>query len=142
MRIVDDYEYFSFFSQILFIPSGKEFWEASKEILEKIRKIESRIAENKQASLQGYIHGYSEEETQRLYDQANSIAEILHGDTIWPKGSHILEAGCGVGAQTQIIAPKNPGCRFTGVDISEKSLAAARTQLAKPLKVNLFLFSA
>ena len=48
-----------------------------------------------------YVHGYSEREAQRLNDQANTIAELLHYDSVWPAGSMILEAGCGVGAQTQ-----------------------------------------
>jgi SAM-dependent methyltransferase len=37
-----------------------------------------------------------------------------------------LEAGCGTGAQTRIIAKNNPECRFVSVDISEESLADAR----------------
>ncbi len=48
-----------------------------------------------------YVHGYSPEEAKRLNNQANSVAEILHGDSLWHEGSLILEAGCGVGAQTK-----------------------------------------
>ncbi|MEL6945966.1 MAG: methyltransferase domain-containing protein, partial [Bacteroidota bacterium] len=73
-----------------------------------------------------YIHGYSENETQRLYDQANSIATFLHWDSKWKSGSTILEAGCGVGAQTKIIAAQNADCNFISVDISKKSLAIAQ----------------
>lgn len=128
--------------KLLLTPSGKEFWETAKEILEKINQLESRIAENKQVSMQGYIHGYSEVETQRLYDQANAISAFLHGDSHWPEGSLILEVGCGVGAQTQIIAPQNPSCHFTGVDISEKSLNAAKNLLAKKGIENIELLKA
>jgi len=40
-------------------------------------------------------------------------------------GSTVLEAGCGIGAQTVIVAPKNPGARFVSIDISEHSLRRA-----------------
>jgi len=53
-----------------------------------------------------YVHGYSQREALRLSDQARTMAEILHYDTRYPSQSSILEAGCGVGAQTVILAKK------------------------------------
>lgn len=38
----------------------------------------------------------------------------------------MIEAGCGVGAQTTTLARSSPGALFTSVDISEDSLAEAR----------------
>ena len=73
-----------------------------------------------------YVHGYSEYEANRLNDQADSLAELLHYDSIWNKGSIILEAGCGIGAQTKIIAPKNRNSKFVSIDISSESLNQAR----------------
>lgn len=73
-----------------------------------------------------YVHGYSEEESCRLADQANTLADILHLDSCYPPGSTILEAGCGIGAQTIILAGKNPASRFVSIDISGDSLARAR----------------
>jgi len=73
-----------------------------------------------------YVHGYSERERQRLHDQSQTLAELLHHDTIYPAGSHVLEAGCGVGAQTFILAKNNPQTRFTSIDASPASIAAAR----------------
>lgn len=73
-----------------------------------------------------YVHGYTEKEATRLYDQAVALVEILHHDSIWKAGSRILEAGCGVGAQTKIIAGKNPNSQFVSIDISAESLAEAR----------------
>jgi len=78
-----------------------------------------------------YVHGYSEREAQRLNDQANTIADLLHYDSVWPAGSMILEAGCGVGAQTQIIAPKNAQSQFVSIDISHESIAEAKEKIAK-----------
>jgi ubiquinone/menaquinone biosynthesis C-methylase UbiE len=72
-----------------------------------------------------YVHGYNERESVRLEDQANCLSDLLHEDSIFPKGSTILEAGCGVGAQTRIIAPKNPESKFISIDISDESLHQA-----------------
>ncbi|MCE5335187.1 MAG: methyltransferase domain-containing protein [Desulfobacteraceae bacterium] len=77
---------------------------------------------------QAYVHGYDPKESIRLQDQASTLMELLHGDTTFPPGSTVLEAGCGVGAQTVILARKSPGALITAVDISPSSLAdAART---------------
>ncbi len=73
-----------------------------------------------------YVHGYSEYEANRLNDQADSLAELLHYDSIWEEGSNILEVGCGIGAQTKIIAPKNRNSKFVSIDISSESLNQAR----------------
>lgn len=79
----------------------------------------------------GYVHGYSAEERSRLGDQARTLTELLHGDTTYPEGSRVLEAGCGVGAQTVILARNSPGARITSVDISPASVAAARVAVKK-----------
>jgi ubiquinone/menaquinone biosynthesis C-methylase UbiE len=74
-----------------------------------------------------YVHGYSDRETTRLSDQANTLSSLLHHDTFFPDGSLVLEAGCGTGAQTVIIAPQNPGCRFVSIDLSPESLRQAES---------------
>jgi SAM-dependent methyltransferase len=74
----------------------------------------------------GYVHGYSADEETRLHDQATTLTGLLHDDTRYPPGSRVLEAGCGVGAQTVILAGHSPGASFTSVDISAASLAQAR----------------
>lgn len=79
--------------------------------------------------MNNYIHGYSDKELKRLQDQANTLDELLHYDSIFPENSKILEAGCGVGSQTKIIAPKNPSCHFTSIDISETSLEKVKTMI-------------
>jgi SAM-dependent methyltransferase len=73
-----------------------------------------------------YVHGYSGREAERLSDQAQTLSELIHHDTIFPDHSLVLEAGCGTGAQTVIVAPKNPRTRFISIDISETSLAQAK----------------
>lgn len=76
--------------------------------------------------MKNYVHGYSEFETKRLYDQASSVLEFIHHDTGYPAGSRVLEAGCGVGAQTVTLVRKSPEARIISVDISEESLNKAR----------------
>ena len=75
-----------------------------------------------------YVHGYSEREGIRLLDQAATLTELLHGDTRYPGGASVLEAGCGVGAQTVILARNSPEARFTCVDLSAESLEQARAR--------------
>jgi ubiquinone/menaquinone biosynthesis C-methylase UbiE len=76
-----------------------------------------------------YVHGYSARERTRLDDQASTLTELLHADTVYPVGSAVLEAGCGVGAQTVILARNSPQARFTSIDTSEASLAEAARRL-------------
>jgi len=73
-----------------------------------------------------YVHGYSDREKDRLLDQANALTELLHRDTRYPAGAKVLEAGCGVGAQTVTLATRSPGASILAMDISADSLAAAR----------------
>ena len=73
-----------------------------------------------------YVHGYSARETQRLYEQAEILEEIIHAGTRFDAGRKVLEAGCGVGAQTRLLLRHSPDADYTCIDISEMSLAAAR----------------
>ncbi len=76
-----------------------------------------------------YVHGYSARERERLLDQASTLEELLHADTRYPAGATVLEAGCGVGAQTVPLARNSPGARFTSIDVSPVSLDAARARV-------------
>jgi len=72
-----------------------------------------------------YVHGYDQRENIRLKDQALTLVELLHSDTSYPAGSLVLEAGCGIGAQTVTLAANSPSAVITSVDISMESLAKA-----------------
>jgi SAM-dependent methyltransferase len=78
-----------------------------------------------------YVHGYSPRESVRLGDQAQTLSELLHGDERYPADTLVLEAGCGTGAQTVILARNNPAARFTSVDISPESLERARSAVTQ-----------
>lgn len=77
-----------------------------------------------------YVHGYDSRENMRLKDQASTLVELLHSDTFYPAGSRVLEAGCGVGAQTVPLATNSPNASITSVDISGASLAEAEKKAA------------
>ena len=72
------------------------------------------------------MHGYDARANERLHDQAAALVDLLHHDTAYPAGSRVLEAGCGVGAQTVTLVARSPGARFTSVDVSADSIAEAR----------------
>jgi SAM-dependent methyltransferase len=76
-----------------------------------------------------YVHGYSERENQRLMDQATTLTELLHYDTKYPAGSLVLEAGCGIGAQTITLLKNSTEANFICVDISEQSLKEAQKRV-------------
>ncbi len=72
-----------------------------------------------------YVHGYHSRENARLEDQAGTLIDLLHSDTAYSAGSSVLEAGCGVGAQTLPLAQRSPGAHFTCIDVSAASIAEA-----------------
>jgi SAM-dependent methyltransferase len=75
-----------------------------------------------------YVHGYHPRENERLQDQAGTLVDLLHSDTAYE--GRVLEAGCGVGAQTVTLAARSPGARFTSIDVSAESVAAAARRAA------------
>ena len=76
-----------------------------------------------------YVHGYSLREAQRLNEQSVILEKLLHADVSYPSGSKVLEAGCGVGAQTAILARRSPGAQFTCADLNRESLECARRRM-------------
>jgi SAM-dependent methyltransferase len=77
----------------------------------------------------GYVHGYSADEARRLGDQADTLSALLHHGTAYPPGSRVLEAGCGVGAQTVHLVDSSPRAHIVAMDISAASLDQARTRV-------------
>jgi ubiquinone/menaquinone biosynthesis C-methylase UbiE len=77
----------------------------------------------------GHVYGYSSREAVRLADQANTLSELLHHDTVYPPGSRVLECGCGTGAQTVFLAAASPEARVVSVDVVPASLEEARARV-------------
>ncbi len=84
-----------------------------------------------------YVHGYSPRESTRLSDQAQTLAELLHDDEVYPPGARVLEAGCGTGAQTVLLARNNPAAEILSVDRAADSLASARRAIAEAALANV-----
>lgn len=87
------------------------------------------MADEQNIFVERYVHGYDPREEGRLRDQADVLVELLHGDTSYPPGACVLEAGCGVGAQTVTLAARSPEALFTSIDISVESLTAAERRV-------------
>jgi trans-aconitate methyltransferase len=62
---------------------------------------------------------------------------LLHHDTADPRGSLVLEAGCGIGAQTVRLARRSPDARFIAVDVSAISLVKARRAVSRTSLTNV-----
>jgi SAM-dependent methyltransferase len=77
-----------------------------------------------------YVHGRSDREFGRLYDQASGLGFLLHEGTRYPPGSTVLEAGCGVVAQTLLLAGNSPDAQFVSIDISPESLTRAQDRVS------------
>ncbi|MEL6845695.1 MAG: methyltransferase, partial [Bacteroidota bacterium] len=107
--------------------AGQAIYDYSLALIEENSVLDAKLNAYKKKTNDTYVHGYSAFESNRLNDQASSIAEFIHYDSIWAEGSRILEIGCGVGAQTKILASQNPRCHFTSIDLSEESVLTAKS---------------
>lgn len=76
-----------------------------------------------------YLHGFDPTEQDRLFRQAEFMEQIVFRDIDFSETTHILEVGCGVGAQSAILLRRFPRLKITGIDANEKQLARARQNL-------------
>lgn len=79
--------------------------------------------------LESYLHGYSPEEQHRLRKQARFGEFLVFQDIDLSGVKRLLEVGCGVGAQSEILLRRFPEVRLTGVDREPQQLAAAQQLL-------------
>jgi SAM-dependent methyltransferase len=73
----------------------------------------------------GYIHTFTPEEQARLIHQAEHLIPWIHERIDYSGRRHVLEIGCGVGAQLKILCRRFPSVRFTGVDFSPEQIGQA-----------------
>jgi len=81
-------------------------------------------------SATGYLHGYSDEERERLHRQARFLEPMVHDRLPFRRRKRLLEVGSGVGAQTEILLRHFPDVHVTGVEINDDQIAEARRFLA------------
>lgn len=79
----------------------------------------------------GYLHGYTTHEQDRLYHQASFLADAVHDRLPFRRCRSVLEVGCGVGAQTEILLRHFPQLHVTGVDRSADNLRRACAHLER-----------
>ncbi len=88
-----------------------------------------------------YLHGFSQDEQDRLRQQARFGEQVIYQDIDFTDCKNILEVGCGVGAQTEILLRRFPDLHVTGIDLSEKQLEAAKNHFEnKSLFENRYKF--
>lgn len=78
-----------------------------------------------------YLHGFTEEEQSRLRKQANFGEFTVYQNINFSHVDDLLEVGCGVGAQSEILLRRFPDLKLTGIDRSPKQLGAAQHILSK-----------
>jgi len=82
---------------------------------------------------EGYIHGESSTEQDRLLEQAEILAPWVLPAIDLDGVGVLLEVGCGVGAETRLLRARWPETRVVGVDLSARQLSRARDVLAADL---------
>ena len=72
-----------------------------------------------------YIHGYLDEEQERLREQALVIERPIYDFIDFSGVRDLLEIGSGVGAQTEILLRRFPHLKITGVEYESKQIKKA-----------------
>ena len=86
---------------------------------------------SRRKSTPGYVHGFTRVERDRLYHQARFLEHRVHEGLPYRRSRRLLEVGCGVGAQTEILLRRNPDLHVTALDQSASNLAAAKDRLSR-----------
>jgi len=84
-----------------------------------------------------YIHGFSDAERLRLIAQAQMLSTPVFDGLDFSGAQSLLEVGCAVGAELQLIEERAPRLTLTGLDLSTQHLRAGRAWLAKHERISL-----
>jgi ubiquinone/menaquinone biosynthesis C-methylase UbiE len=76
-----------------------------------------------------YLHGFSSDEQDRLRRQARFAEQQVFSSIDFSRVDKLIEVGCGVGAQTEILLRRFPQLSITGLDRSEAQLSSANAFL-------------
>lgn len=83
---------------------------------------------------QKYLHGFDRKEQMRLLHQARFLEPYVYRGIDLEFKETLLEVGCGVGAQTEILCRRFPDLKITGVDLSDAQLGLAKKVLRHEIK--------
>lgn len=78
-----------------------------------------------------YVHGFNQVEQDRLRRQAGFTEYSIYKDINFSSVNHLLEVGCGVGAQSEIILRRFPHLKLTGIDLNEAQVKACKKSLSQ-----------
>ncbi|MDH4467560.1 MAG: class I SAM-dependent methyltransferase [Bacteriovoracaceae bacterium] len=84
---------------------------------------------NKKKTYAPYLHGFDKSEQQRLIDTAKFSEHSLYQGVDFSENNHVIEIGCGVGAQTEILLRRFPNLKLTSIDLRDEQLNVAKTYL-------------
>ncbi len=84
-----------------------------------------------------YIHGFSEREQERLAQQARFGEHLIYRDVDFYKLKSVLEVGCGIGAQTEILLRRFPETNYTCIDLNDRQLEVAKLRLKNEPRVTI-----
>lgn len=90
--------------------------------------------ENKTGLADGYIHGFTKEEQDRLFEQSRIHEPIIFSHIDFKNCESIIEVGSGVGAQTKILLERFPQLKIQCIDASTEQIQRARIALSEPLQ--------
>ncbi|MBF0366460.1 MAG: methyltransferase domain-containing protein [Oligoflexia bacterium] len=93
--------------------------------MKKLSKVHTKTRKNH------YLHGYTTKEQARLREQARFLEFLTHQDINFSNTKNILEVGCGVGAQSEILLRRFPEAHLTCIDLNPHQIASAREHLKK-----------
>ena len=82
----------------------------------------------------GYLHGFTSEEQDRLYRQAQFLEQSVYENVDFSGVAKLIEIGCGVGAQTEILLRRFPNMAIQGVDFSHDQVSRAREHLKEAIR--------
>ncbi len=82
-------------------------------------------------SSERYIHSFEPDEQARLIRQGGFLEPWIQPTVDFSGCASVLEVGCGVGAQLQVLLRRFPDTRFTGIDASATQLERARGFLSE-----------
>lgn len=76
-----------------------------------------------------YLHGFSPKEQERLRQQAAYEEHSIYQNINFSSVKNLLEIGCGVGAQSEILLRRFSKLNLTGIDLSDAQLSAAKARI-------------
>lgn len=81
--------------------------------------------------MEAYLHGYDQGEFHRLVEQAEFLGPEIFQEIDLSFSRHLLEPGCGAGAQTRYLAQKAPKAQILSFDLAAAPIAFAQHWLSQ-----------